>query len=79
MARLIDAGPGCPTPTPLRGKSGAAARGLVYDDAVKAETQMARRLCSKHGWPVIDVTRKSVEETAASILTLYGEFRETRS
>lgn len=51
----------------------------VDPDAVKAETQMARRLCSKHGWPVIDVTRKSVEETAAAILTLYGEFRETRS
>ena len=38
MARLIDSGPGCPTPTPLRGRSGADARGLVYDDAVKAET-----------------------------------------
>ena len=38
MARLIDSGPGCPTPTPLRGRSAAEARGLVYDDAVKAET-----------------------------------------
>jgi quinolinate synthase len=38
MARLIDSGPGCPTPTPLRGVSAAAARGLAYDDAVKAET-----------------------------------------
>ena len=38
MARLIDAGPGCPTPTPARVKSAAEARGLAYDDAVKAET-----------------------------------------
>ena len=38
MARLIDSGPGCPTPTPLRAKSAAEARGLAYDDAVKAET-----------------------------------------
>ncbi len=38
MARLIDAGPGCPTPTPRRGLSAAEQRGLVYDDAVKAET-----------------------------------------
>ncbi|KCZ90832.1 quinolinate synthase NadA [Hyphomonas johnsonii] len=38
MARLIDSAPGCPTPTPLRGASAAAERGLVYDDAVRAET-----------------------------------------
>lgn len=38
MARLIDSGPGCPTPTPLRAKTAAEARGLAYDDAVKAET-----------------------------------------
>lgn len=38
MARLIDAGPGCPAPTPSRAVSPAAARGLVYDDGVRAET-----------------------------------------
>lgn len=38
MARLIDSGPGCPTPTPLRNATAAERRGLVYDDAVKAET-----------------------------------------
>ncbi|MEQ8709291.1 MAG: pyruvate, water dikinase regulatory protein [Rhodospirillales bacterium] len=51
----------------------------VDPDAVKAETQMARRLCSRHGWPVIDVTRKSIEETAAAILTFYGEFKDTHA
>ena len=39
-------------------------------DAVREETIMARRLYDKHGWPVIDVTRRSVEETAAAIINL---------
>ena len=39
-------------------------------DAVREETIRARRLYEKHGWPVIDVTRRSVEETAAAIINL---------
>jgi regulator of PEP synthase PpsR (kinase-PPPase family) len=39
-------------------------------DAVREETVRARRLFEKHGWPVIDVTRRSVEETAASVMNL---------
>ncbi|MEO1476256.1 MAG: quinolinate synthase NadA [Pseudomonadota bacterium] len=38
MARLIDAGPGCPTPNPTHRVQAAEARNLVYDDAVRAET-----------------------------------------
>lgn len=38
-------------------------------DLIRTEVQRARRLYAKHGWPTIDVTRKSVEETAAAILT----------
>jgi hypothetical protein len=34
------------------------------------EIQHSRRLCARHGWPVIDVTRRSVEETAAAIIKL---------
>jgi regulator of PEP synthase PpsR (kinase-PPPase family) len=37
---------------------------------VREETVRARRLYEKHGWPVIDVTRRSVEETAAAIVNL---------
>jgi [pyruvate, water dikinase]-phosphate phosphotransferase / [pyruvate, water dikinase] kinase len=50
-------------------------RGTDYADVdlVKEEVAAARRLFSKHGWPVIDVTRKSIEETAASIIQLYNE------
>lgn len=35
------------------------------------EVAYSRRLCAKYGWPVIDVTRKSVEETAATIISLF--------
>ncbi len=38
-------------------------------DAIKDELLKAKRLFAKHRWPVIDVTRRSVEETAAQILT----------
>jgi len=39
-------------------------------DAVREEIVQARRLYEKQGWPVIDVTRRSVEETAAAVLNL---------
>lgn len=39
-------------------------------DAIRAETVEARRLYERQGWPVIDVTRRSVEETAAAIVNL---------
>lgn len=42
----------------------------VDEDAVKAELLWARRLCTSRGWPVIDVTRRSIEETAATVLQL---------
>jgi len=52
-----DSGPGCPTPTPLRGRSGADARGLVYDDAVKAETDplypLVADFVTPMEWPAI--------------------------
>jgi [pyruvate, water dikinase]-phosphate phosphotransferase / [pyruvate, water dikinase] kinase len=38
--------------------------------AVRDEVQRARRMFSEHRWPVIDVTRRSIEETAAAILKL---------
>ncbi|MBW3560623.1 MAG: kinase/pyrophosphorylase [Proteobacteria bacterium] len=42
----------------------------VETDAVREETVRARRLFERQGWPVIDVTRRSVEETAAAVLNL---------
>ena len=35
-------------------------------EAVKAELLWARRLCNRRGWPVIDVTRRSIEASSAS-------------
>lgn len=40
---------------------------------ITEEIANSRRLCAKHGWPVIDVTRRSIEETAATILKLYHD------
>jgi len=39
-------------------------------EAVREETIRARRLFERYGWPVIDVTRRSVEETAAAVINL---------
>lgn len=40
---------------------------------IAEELTFARKICSSRGWPVIDVTRKSIEETAASVLNLYHQ------
>jgi hypothetical protein len=50
----------------------------VDEEAVKAELLWARRLCNSHGWPVIDVTRRSIEETAATVLQLMDAWHERR-
>ncbi|MFA9476317.1 MAG: pyruvate, water dikinase regulatory protein [Filomicrobium sp.] len=42
----------------------------VDRDAILAEIAHSRRACARQGWPVIDVTRRSVEETAATIIKL---------
>lgn len=44
-------------------------------EAVADEIAASRRLCAKQRWPTIDVTRRSIEETAAAILDLYREHR----
>ncbi len=43
--------------------------------AVAEEIAFSRRLCAKHNWPSIDVTRRSIEETAAAVMKLLGERR----
>jgi len=47
--------------------------------AVAAEVAAARKLCGKHNWPIIDVTRRSIEETAAEVMTLLAERRRQPS
>ena len=47
--------------------------------AVTEEIAASRKLCSRHNWPVIDVTRRSIEETAAAVLAYLGERRRQRA
>ena len=49
----------------------------VDEERVKNEVTFARRMYADNGWPVIDVTRRSIEETAAAVIRLYQE-RERR-
>ncbi len=47
-------------------------------DSIIAEINESRRLYAKYRWPVIDVTRRSVEETAATIIQYFTKHQETR-
>ena len=47
----------------------------VDRDAVAEEIAASRRLFARNSWPMIDVTRRSIEETAAAILDLYRDHR----
>ncbi|MGN6210178.1 pyruvate, water dikinase regulatory protein [Asticcacaulis sp.] len=47
-------------------------------EAVRQEIIAARRLFERKGWPVIDVTRRSIEETSATIISLLNEKRTGR-
>lgn len=45
----------------------------VDEDKVKAEVAYARRMFADNGWPVLDVTRRSIEESAAAIINFVNE------
>ncbi|MEA2872181.1 MAG: [pyruvate, water dikinase]-phosphate phosphotransferase / [pyruvate, water dikinase] kinase [Hyphomicrobiales bacterium] len=47
----------------------------VDRQAVAEEIAFSRKLCAKHNWPIIDVTRRSIEETAAAVIALLSERR----
>jgi [pyruvate, water dikinase]-phosphate phosphotransferase / [pyruvate, water dikinase] kinase len=61
----------------LLGMKVAHRDGDAYVDrqAVAEEVALSRRLCAKHNWPLIDVTRRSIEETAAAVIALMWERR----
>jgi regulator of PEP synthase PpsR (kinase-PPPase family) len=48
-------------------------------EAVRSEVREARRVFAEHHWPVIDVTRRSIEETAAAIYKLLMRRRGTEA
>jgi len=56
------------------GKDDVAYRDNKYldEDRIQDEIKSARKLFSSHGWPVVDVTKRSIEETAAEIMVIYN-------
>lgn len=46
------------------------------EEKIEEEVRKARRIFSQRGWPVIDVTKRSIEETAAEIMSLLQQHRE---
>ena len=51
----------------------------VEEEAVAREIAWARRMFGDQGWPVIDVTRRSIEETAAAIIALANDRKAVRA
>jgi regulator of PEP synthase PpsR (kinase-PPPase family) len=47
----------------------------VDPEVVRKEVAQARRLCAENNWTVLDVTRRSIEETAASIIQMLNKHR----
>lgn len=45
----------------------------VDEEKVKSEVTAARRMFADNDWPVLDVTRRSIEESAAAIINLFNE------
>ena len=45
-------------------------------DKIKKEVDEAKNTFKKYTWPMIDVTRKSVEETAASVIKIYEIYKQ---
>jgi regulator of PEP synthase PpsR (kinase-PPPase family) len=43
--------------------------------AVAEELAFSRKLCGRHNWPIIDVTRRSIEETAAAVMAFLADRR----
>ncbi len=53
--------------------------GDAYVDRASVQEELAwtKRLCKTNNWPMIDVSKRSVEETAAAILALVKDKRES--
>ncbi len=54
-------------------QGGGQVRDYADRRAIAAEIRELKKLCERHGWPVIDVTRRAVEETAAMIIKLHQQ------
>ena len=52
---------------------GFDSNGYVDRAVINEELAYARQICTRHGWPTIDVSRRSIEETAAASVGLMRE------
>lgn len=59
--------------TRLKMIQGSAETDYVQFEKIQEEVRWARRIYTRHDWPVVDVTRKSIEEAAAAIMQLYHQ------
>ena len=66
---------GAPEPRARRRRPSFDSQTYVDRATIAEELSYARQICTRHGWPMIDVTRRSIEETAAAIVALRGKAR----
>lgn len=59
-------------------ESGSGSDTYTDKQSVTEEVAFARKLSAKHDWPLLDVTRRSIEETAAAIMKLYTDRQRNR-
>src|ERR1700742_4286349 len=58
--------------------AGPSNEDYIDRQSVTDEVSYAKRLAAKFNWPQLDVTRRSIEETAAAILKLYADRQRHR-
>jgi len=61
------------------GGAGSGNDDYIDRQAVSEEVNFARRLSAKFGWALLDVTRRSIEETAAAVMKLLADRQRQRS
>ena len=57
----------------LLGMNDAKNKDYIDTELIGKEIAFTRRLCGRHQWPIVDVTRRSIEETAAAIIKLHED------
>lgn len=62
----------------LLGMNDTGNRDYVNVDVIMKEVAFTRRLCARNQWPLVDVTRRSIEETAATIVKMFDDRKAAR-
>jgi regulator of PEP synthase PpsR (kinase-PPPase family) len=57
----------------LLGMKDSSNQDYIDTQKISEEITFTRRLCARHQWQILDVTRRSIEETAAAIIKMYEE------